>query len=135
MTTGPVTPKKLNTLHKAVYTNDVERVRKLMAQKDRVSTGLETATACSRIHKLTLVICDIIQDPNKVDSFHGCTALHIAAEFNKLDVVKLLLDPEKMGPAGTWATPIDRRADPSLKNLEGKTPFLMVNERSSIVWN
>lgn len=56
---------KLNSLQKAVYLDDEAKVKKLIMEKDR--------------------------DVNKMDSYHKCTALHIAAEFNKLSMVKILL--------------------------------------------
>ena len=82
-----------------MYDNDVKRVVKLISEKDR--------------------------DVNKPDSVHQCTALHIAAEYNHLDIARILLDPTN-SLQGNWGNLEKKYADVTALNLEGRTPSLLV---------
>ncbi|KAJ3099007.1 hypothetical protein HDU97_003534 [Phlyctochytrium planicorne] len=102
-TPSPVENKKLNSLQKAAYNGDAKKVRALLCEKKR--------------------------DINKVDSYHGVTALHIAASGNNVDIAELLLDPTKaVSPKETkkiselTTSPLKKCNIDSL-NLEHRTPL------------
>ncbi|KAJ3027731.1 UNVERIFIED_CONTAM: hypothetical protein HDU68_003223 [Siphonaria sp. JEL0065] len=59
--------KKLNTLHAAVHSGDLRKLKSLLAEKSR--------------------------DVNKIDTYHGLSALHLAVDENKYDVACLLIEP------------------------------------------
>lgn len=99
LTPTPVSVAKLNSLQKAVYENDIKRVIKLISEKDR--------------------------DVNKLDSFHNCTALHIAAEYNRLEIARILLDPTN-SLQGNWGNLDKKYADVTVMNTEGRTAALLV---------
>ncbi|KAJ3411471.1 hypothetical protein HDV05_002160 [Chytridiales sp. JEL 0842] len=66
---APITivPKHLNTLQKAVYQNDIKTIKTLL--------------------------CDKKRDMNKIDTYHRISALHLAVEENKMEIVQILLNP------------------------------------------
>ncbi|TPX66985.1 hypothetical protein SpCBS45565_g04096 [Spizellomyces sp. 'palustris'] len=76
----PINPKKLNTLHKAVYTSNLKKIPSLLS----------------------------IRDPNKRDTHHGFTALHLAARLGSLPCITLLLP----------------YSDIEARDLDGRTPLL-----------
>ncbi|KAJ3090520.1 hypothetical protein HK102_003453, partial [Quaeritorhiza haematococci] len=103
----PISPKHLNSLQKAVFNKDLKKMRQLLGEKNR--------------------------DINKLDSRHGFTALYVAAEMGHVESAMLLLNPP--APAAPklgfkkGAEPQDnvqnRRADPNVTNLDGRTPLHM----------
>jgi ankyrin repeat protein len=99
VTLNAVNSARLNSLQKAVYDNDVKKVIKLISERDR--------------------------DVNKLDTYHQCTALHIAAEHNRLDIARILLDPTN-SLQGNWGSLEKKYGDVTMLNLEGRTPFLLV---------
>ena len=98
-TPSKIVPEKLNSLQKATFNNNVKKVQKLLAEKYR--------------------------DVNKVDTYHQCVSLHIAAELNRMDIAKIFLDPTKNSSI-SWGDLDKKQAKTNLQNLEGRTPFLLV---------
>ncbi|KAI9092136.1 ankyrin repeat-containing domain protein [Phlyctochytrium arcticum] len=99
-----INPKKLNTLHKAVFSDDPKRIAKVLSDKKR--------------------------DVNKVDSHHRFTALHVAAERGQLDVCKALFEGAKR--PDTEAKDIDGRTPLVLAILRGHTDVVkfLVNNKA-----
>ncbi|KAJ3226423.1 hypothetical protein HK099_004876 [Clydaea vesicula] len=99
---SPCSPKKFNSLQKACYEKDMKKFKKLLLEKNR--------------------------DVNKIDSFHRCTALHIAAEFNLLEFAKILLDPlliQHNMKSDSILNLENKFADPNINNLDDRTSFLL----------
>ncbi|KAJ3193904.1 hypothetical protein HK101_003884 [Irineochytrium annulatum] len=101
---SPLESKKLNSLQMAVHKGDVKKVRSLLAEKKR--------------------------DVNKVDTFHRFTALHLAAEENRLEIAAMLLDPMSAitPPTGSpkksteLVSPL-KKCNPDCLNQEERTPL------------
>ncbi|KAJ3212141.1 hypothetical protein HDU67_004011 [Dinochytrium kinnereticum] len=102
---SPIDQKKLNSLQKAVYSGDVKKVKALLTDKKR--------------------------DVNKLDTYHGFTALHIAAEENQVEIAGILLDPSKaLSPKDSkkiseFATSPLKKCDVNCVNQENRTPLTM----------
>jgi ankyrin repeat protein len=94
----PLVPKYLNTLHKAVYKNNSKRLHSLM---EKIKKG----------HK----------DINKVDSWHGVTALHVAAILNRVEMALILLSSKDFDN-----NTLGRTINIDARDSEGRTPLTLV---------
>ncbi|KAJ3386431.1 hypothetical protein HDU84_001564, partial [Entophlyctis sp. JEL0112] len=97
--------KKLNSLHSAVHSGDFRKTKSLVVEKTR--------------------------DINKLDSYHGFSALHLAVDENKYDMATILIDPSLAAPEGSVKTK-ELLYNSSLKkininilNREGRTPLIL----------
>jgi len=99
-----INPKKLNSLHRATYENDIKKIRLLLLKKKT--------------------------DINKLDRFHGFSAMHLATAENKLEIVKLLLNPplEKKSDSGGKIPVIEgsKRIRLDMTNHQGRTALTLV---------
>ncbi|KAJ3290022.1 hypothetical protein HDU79_003602 [Rhizoclosmatium sp. JEL0117] len=99
--------KKLNTLHAAVHAGDLRKFKALVADKTR--------------------------DINKLDSYHGFSALHLAVDENKYDFATLLIDPalalgeKEAKNKEAFVNSMLKVINLNTANREGRTPLIMVD--------
>ncbi|KAJ3123207.1 hypothetical protein HK100_011688 [Physocladia obscura] len=86
--------QRLNSFPLAVHTTDLRKLKSLVADKTR--------------------------DVNKIDSYHGFTALHLAVDENKFDFAAVLIDPAS----------VLSEKDSKTRDLEGRTPLILAVIRS-----
>jgi hypothetical protein len=103
-----IIPKKLNTLQKVIYENDIKTLKNLFLDRKR--------------------------DMNKTDTYHRISALHVAVEMNKSEMVQVLLDPLKaFSKSDRDYAKMEQLMEMPLKvtkvnasNQEGRTPLHLV---------
>ncbi|KAJ1556324.1 TATA-box-binding protein, partial [Cladochytrium tenue] len=112
----PIDEKSLNSLQRACFRDDMKRLRSLLTERHR--------------------------DINKVDSRHGFTALHIAAEYGRISCVELLLDPKNSAPENSAkrasiAVSSKKQCHLDMQNADGRTALTLAtnDEISSMVDN
>ncbi|KAI9357244.1 ankyrin repeat-containing domain protein [Zopfochytrium polystomum] len=100
--------KKLNSLQKATFLGNVPKSKALIAERNR--------------------------DVNKLDSYHGFTALHVAAEFNKFEIAGLLVNPSSALDGkgmdvqmlkASFSVSSLKRCDPNIVNADGRTALAL----------
>ncbi|KAI8620767.1 ankyrin repeat-containing domain protein [Chytriomyces sp. MP71] len=97
--------KKLNSLQQAVHSGDMRKVKSLLQEKSR--------------------------DVNKLDTYHGFSALHVAVDENKYDIAALLIHPVSSLPEKDvkmrelFETSPLKRINMNLTNREGRTALIV----------
>ncbi|KAJ3030347.1 UNVERIFIED_CONTAM: hypothetical protein HDU68_009381 [Siphonaria sp. JEL0065] len=101
--------KKLNSLHFAVHSSDLRKLKTLLFDKKH--------------------------DVNKRDSYHGFTALHLAVEESKYDIAALLLNPLSAHPDSAAKAFLDsdkKTVDINIVNRDGRTALTLAVIRGCI---